>query len=74
MYTSHTPTRTPSHSQPLETLIFKLEGARVVALPAGPHHLVSLVGTGGAEVGLLLAKAQALGEFLREAFRQVQAL
>lgn len=60
--------------QPLETLVFELEGARIVALPAGPHHLVSLVGTGTAEVGLLLTKAQALGEYLREHFRQVQTL
>ncbi len=69
-----TPPQKKQQPKPLETLIFELEGARVVALPAGPHHLVCLVGTGAAEVGLLLTKAQALGEYMREAFRQVPAL
>ena len=55
----------------LETLILELGNARLVVLPAGPHYLVCLVGTGQAEVGMLMTKAQALGGYLREAFRQV---
>jgi len=56
----------------LETLILELEHARLVVVPAGPRYLVCLIGSEKAEVGMLMAKAQALGSFLREELGQVQ--
>ena len=56
----------------LETLILELEHARLVVVPAGPRYLVCLIGAEKAEVGMLMAKAQALGSYLKEALGQVQ--
>ena len=56
----------------LETLILELEHARLVVVPAGPRYLVCLIGAERAEVGMLMAKAQALGSYLKEGFGQVQ--
>ncbi|EWM20022.1 hypothetical protein Naga_102277g1 [Nannochloropsis gaditana] len=57
----------------LETMILEMEGARLVVAPAGPQYLVCLVGSEKAEVGMLMAKAQALGAYLRDGFGQLQA-
>lgn len=40
-------------------------------MPAGNHHLVALIGAADGEMGLLVAKAQALAEYLRESLRQI---
>ena len=53
----------------LETLILELEHARLVVVPAGPRYLACFI---GAEVGMLMAKAQALGSYVKEGFGQVQ--